>query len=247
MAMTITLRAICVTLTAALLILAAGVAQAQELKVGNVYRDAVPLTKDSGGVILPLPRGEWQLVALEASRHTRGDDNANLSAFSGALVSLDLSKQKRLKSFVSFYVVASDMFYGGWKVPDYCGAQDLLHLMRIEAHRRREIRCWGIKSYGMGLGPNSAQWLRDTHAWIAANTSKMPASVIGVTYIRASGPKLIEVRYFFNPEAVGQARSGWSTTLVGADPKKARYIESLKGFGERWEPRVEQGFEGKRP
>jgi hypothetical protein len=28
---------------------------------------------------------------------------------------------------------------------------------------------------------------------------------------------------------------------------KSKYIESLKGFGERRKPRVEQGFAGKRP
>lgn len=243
--MTTVLRVSLVAWTA-MLILAAG-AQAQELKIGNVYRGAVQLTKDSGGVILPLPDGEWKLVALEPSRNNRGDSPANLAALNGALVSLDLDKQKRLKSFITFYIVASDMFYGGWKVPDYCGASDLLHLVRTEARQRREIRCWGIKGYGMGLGPNAAQWLRDNHAWIAANTSKMPVTVIGVTYIRASGPKLLEARYFFNPEAAGHARAGWSKTLVDATPKKAKYIDSLKEFGATWEPRVEQGFAGKMP
>lgn len=132
-------------------------------------------------------------------------------------------------------------------MPPYCSANDLLHLEKAEARRRREIRCWGIKSYGMGLPPNTSQWFRDTHDWIATNTARMPASVIGITYVRASGPKLLNVHYFFNPEAVGQARTGWTNSLVQSDPKKAKFIESLKGFGTRWEPRVEQGFAGKQP
>lgn len=219
--------------------------RAQDLKLGEIYRGTVQLTKESGGIVLPLPNGEWQLVALEPSRHTR--DEANLAAWSGAFVSLELSKQQRLKSFITFYMVASDMFAGGWKVPASCTATNTLHLVRIEARQRRDIRCWGVKSYGMGVTPNSAQWYRDTNDWVVKNTKHVPATLIGVNFTRASGPKLLTAVYLFNPEAAGQARSGWTNSLVQADAKKSRYIESLKNFGERWEPRIDRGFAGKPP
>lgn len=233
-------------LLTAILIFAAGIAQAQELKVGNTYRKSVQLTKDSGGVILPLPKGEWQLVALEESRHA--ESGVNLAKLNGALVLLDLSKQGRIKSFVTFNMTASDMFYGGWKVPDFCNSSpdDVLHLEKIEARQGKNIRCWGIKFYAMTKRAD-AQWLRTTQDWIRQNTKQAPALVVSITYMRAAGPKLLDVRYFFNPVAAGLPATGWTSAAIAADEKKKKYIERLTSFGTRWEPRVETGFNGKQP
>lgn len=237
------------SLLAAILLFAAGIAQAQELKVGETYRGSVQLARGMGGVILPLPQGEWKLVAMGESRSPTN----NVPMVSGRFVSLDLDVKKRPKAFVGFTVAAADSFSGGWSLPRLCQAKNIHYREPAAASENRagkEIRCWGVEAYTLKPSTKASPWVFDFYDWVGKNTAGPPLTVLHVGYARASGPKYLIADYFFNPETAGFARQGsveWHRDRIISNPKKVTYVEDLKAWGVDWAPKVEQGFAGKQP
>jgi hypothetical protein len=244
------MRAFRGSLLAAILLLAAvHIVQAQEPKIGNIYRESVQLARGMGGVILPLPEGEWRLVAMGESR----SQNNNAPMLSGRFISTDLDAKKRPKAFVGFTVAATDSFSAGWSVPRLCQAKNLHYREPAATNENRagkEIRCWAVEAYTLKPSTKASPWVFEFYDWVGKNTAGVPLTVLHVGYARASGPKYLIADYFFNPEAAGFPRQGsveWHRDRIVSNEKKVKYVDDLKVWGAEWAPKVEQGFAGKAP
>lgn len=224
------LRAALMGVAWALIVLAA--AQAEDIKVGNRYREFAELSKGLGGIVLPLPESEWQVVTLNDSRITSVDYNIPIKT--GGFLSLPLDKSKQqIKSFISYWIASTDSMHGGWKEPDVCSSADSYYTYKSKDNRRlTRVQCWSIKLHSV----RAAQ--------------QLPPLMIGVTYFWSAGAKALHVTYFFNPETAGFApldATSWSKKGIGGDPKRAKYIDDLKTWAVGWQPKIDQGFAGKNP
>jgi hypothetical protein len=229
--MTITTRATLLSFAAGMLMFTADIALAEELKVGNHYRGSVELSKGMGGIILPLPDSDWQMVSLKDSRAAGVD--YNLPTTNGGCLALPLDKPtQQIKSFISYWAASTDPMHGGWKEPDVCGSAAAYYSYRSKDNRRlTRVQCWTIKLESVTAG------------------KYMPPLMVGVTYFWSAGAKALHVTYHFNPATAGfppLTAEGWSVAAVAAEPKQAKYLDDLKTWAAAWQPKVDQGFSGKR-
>lgn len=226
------MRAFRGSLLAVILLVAAGLAQAQEPKTGTDYHDTVRLSPGLGGIVLPLPAGSWRLTDLRES-HVSGV-GYNIPVRSGVLVASDLDqKTNQIKSLISYWHTSISSEHAGWEELSVCNDPDQYSVFKSDQNRpRKQIRCWGIK-----LQPVKASRL-------------VPEFLIGVTYFWSQDTKALHVTYFFNPQAAGFApvtQQDWSKDRIAADPQKAKYVEGLKAWATAWQLKIEQGFAGKQP
>jgi hypothetical protein len=197
--MVIALRAALSSLVA-LLVLADG-AQGEEIKVGSRYRGSAELSKGLGGIVLPLPDGEWQVTTLKDSRATGVD--YNIPTKTGGFVSLPIidKNKQQIKSLISYWVASTDSMHGGWNEPSVCGSADHYYTYRSKDNRRlTRVQCWSIKLESVLAG------------------KYLPPLMIGVTYFWSAGIKALHVTYFFNPETAGFPpldATSWSKNGIG--------------------------------
>lgn len=220
------------SLSAALLLLAASVAQAQELKLGTNYQDSVQLSKTMGGIVLPLPAGPWRLTDLKQSRIA--GPGYNLPVESGVLVPPTLdAKVKQIKSLITYWQASADSEHAGWTDHPVCNDPASYHIFQSDENRRRKkLRCWAIKLQSV------------------AQSAQVPEFLISVTYFWAEQSKAMHVTYYFNPRTAGFApvtQQGWNKDRIASDPKKVKYVEDLKVWATGWQAKIEQGFVGKAP
>lgn len=217
----------------------------EQLIVGNSYSGNIKLSSSNSGIYLTLPEGTWILTSLEKTF-----SNPNPAPLiNGRLVSID--SQKRVVGAVSFS--AGNDANGGWVVPSYCNRKDIFFLAAPDKRGGREIRCWGVNHIGMTLGSNAGKYVTDFYQWVAKNTVGMPKTMIAVDFYRASGAKYMHAEYFRNPELDGfpppqvsaWRESEWHKDRVVGDPKRLSYLESVKIWGEQWQPTFEAAFAGR--
>lgn len=223
----------------AILLLPATPGGAQEqLIVGNSYSGNIKLSSSNSGIYLPLPEGTWILAAL--TRTT--DKYYGVPMIYGRFASLD---EKRVKAVVSF--ASGNDNNAGWLVPPYCDRKDTFFLYAPDKRKGREIRCWGVNNSTMSLAETSPAYITSFFEWIAQNGLTTPKTMITVDLIRASGPKFLHATYFQNPEVDGfppLAATAWQKDKVAGAPKRLRYLEDVKKWGEQWLPRFESAFAG---
>lgn len=220
----------CKALLTAFLVSISFLANAQDMKVGEIYRGSLRLSTGLGGIVLPLPAADWKLLSLDESRKAHVDYNIPLT--SGSLVSLDLDRdRKQIKSLIAFWFASTGTMNGGWEIPPLCSDSEQYYTYKHDQNRRRrQVRCWGIKLQSVKASP------------------QVPPFFIGVTYFWSQGAKGFYATYYFNPETEGFPplnAQEWSKQGITADPKKAQYIDKLKAWGEAWQSNIERGFAGK--
>jgi hypothetical protein len=218
---------------------------AADLKVGNTYSGSVKIIDTMSGIYLPLPSGEWKLIGLGTIRSRLGE----VAMLGGRFVAVELDSAKRPRAFLNF-VVATEASINGWKRPEFCEQKNLHYVEPKDVRQSRsggEIRCWGIVAQSMHPADNAEQYVRDAYDWIAKNTKGAPQTTLRTTFVRASGPKYLIADYMFSPEAAHLPRwsnVAWDPARIVANSDQARYIETLKHFGNAWSAKVERGFSG---
>lgn len=219
-------------------------AAAQELAVGQVHHG--PLVW--AGKQIPLPAGAWLLAGLGAGEPPTGAPGPVGAVGSAVLLA---EAEGRVTGFVLAYtnLVPGD---GGWGAADDCARDDLHLAERIYDTPLFRSCAW----VGHALGNDGGD-----PAWVAARGLierrgwRLPAAWL-VAGLRLSDPRdVVEVRYYFNPEAEGVppddqaawAAHPWSAARVGADPRRAAMVAEVVSFARAMRRPLAEGFKNRLP
>ena len=218
---------------------------AEELKVGNVYRTSVKILDTMGDVYLPLPEGDWQLIGLGMSSTREG----HVPLLTGRLVTMAVDKNRRPLAFITF-TVATQGSSAGWAPPPVCARKDL-NFVYPEDPRQNvsggRIDCWAVYPTTMRPPENAPSWMLDAYKWTGTHTAGMPLTTIVAQYIHASGFKILDASYMFNPEAQGfkaLSFNSWDRARIVSEKHLVTYVERVHQFAVTWKPRMERGFSG---
>lgn len=231
---------------AALAPLCAAAEGLEKVAMGTVVRG----TADLGPRQIPLPPGDWQLIARQV--HSSGG-NSGANNVLIARVYLGQVEAGVLKA--SIHAIASlDSSPGGWtRNRSICDRTDTHFAESDRNYNTRDTECWILNHIGMTLGPNPLQVHVDFYR--LTDDKKRPKTAIVNSYYLVKGFGFLEVHYGVNPELEGfeptptadWRGNPWHRDAVGNDPKRVAYIARMKAEGERLFPLVKAGFDRRLP
>ncbi|MCG8511309.1 MAG: hypothetical protein MI741_18990 [Rhodospirillales bacterium] len=193
---------------------------------------------------IPLPEGEWVLVGLR-------EYSINGPFASGVLARFDGDTVFQLTSF------DVPLSWGPGYVASKLCERDDVHFTKRKANQAGGNQdCWIVNHWRMTGGGQRLplQWDQALE-YAVENGISVPINMMTVEYRRATSHRMMNVNYFFNPEAEGfpppkyadWSTSDWHRDRARLDPKRAAYIETIKAWGEAWKVQVDAGFDGKLP
>jgi hypothetical protein len=221
---------------------ALGAQSVHQMPIGTIVKNVVQL----GERQIPLPEGEWSLIAKET----------RLSGGSAAGVPLAYVYLAQVRGgVVARFIFAGtnlEGISGGWaRDRAVCDRGDTHSASSDRNYNSRDTECWVTNHLDMTLGANTWQVHKDFFQW--SQDKKRPATALAIEYYLVKNFDFLRVQYGFNPELEGFERtpnSGWRGNPwhkdhASEDPKKIAYIQKVKAEGERLLPLVRSGFDGR--
>ncbi len=213
------------------------------VRLGETYRNLLQL-KTFGSPQVPLPPGDWKLVALGESR----SDNVNIRIVKGHLIQLGGKDGKEMSGRVSFYVPDGPS-RGGWAAPASCARTNLLvNLSKSVASGSYD--CAWMTAFGLTRNDKSPSELNQFYDYVDANKIKKPISVVGVSYAISDGRTYLMADYAFNPDLQDvrpAASSLWHPDRYKEDSKRVAYVDQLKSWMQGWRSTVADAYKGRLP
>ena len=235
----------CTILLALVLIgCAAGSYNAPKHQVGQTFRDHIIV--GSFNTNIPLPEGEWTLIG-----YGKWTNNNNTKFNQLFLAQINSNK---LEKFIE--VTASDENHDwGYSEKPFCKRQDVLHLVKRVNSAGGNQDCWGINHWTMTLGNESSKFWEQGFKYLRSTNTEIPLTALVVGFNKANNRSSLIVNYGSNPELAGLAPSkqahwsvnDWHKDRYYNDKAKVAYVNLLKSWGEKWDPKVNNGFKGKLP
>lgn len=216
-------------------------AQADDgVRVGETFRGVVQL-KTYGSPQVPLPPGDWTLVALG---ETRSKDTYNTRLLTGYLV------QTKGGMFAgrTIFKVPDSPTRGPWEAPSFCTRKDFLANFTVETGANGPFDCLYIFGSGLGRAKNAPQELGAFYDYLEREKIKKPTTALNIGYAVSDARTYLLVDYFLNPELEGVKPAGvsaWHVDHYREDAKRSDYVEVMKGWAQRWRDNVRDGYKGK--
>jgi hypothetical protein len=200
-----------------------------------------------GSKQIPLPAGEWSLLAREVTRSPASATAASIPTLRAYLVQFKGGTLDRWIYAASNTEVGSH----GWsRDRSVCDRNDV-HFGASDAnYNARDTECWIVNHEVFTRSNNPA----DIHNIFYDKTHDKgrPMAAIVAHYYLVKGPNYLGVKYYSNPEnadferASGSWRANsWHRDLAAQDPKKVAYIAKLKSEGESLLPLLKRGLDGR--
>jgi hypothetical protein len=193
-----------------------------------------------GGNQVPLPDGEWTLVAQDKIVHERVRYNVSvLSREIGNVVSqLVMTNNASPAHLPRFQPYAA------------CESETYLFTAVLENTFRGRQDCWRTLPFLMGAAASNQPHIQAFLDDARARGIAVPAVMMGVGFHVADGPDTIDVFYLWNPDLVvpnqqtGQVwgYQDWTLDAIKQDPRKMAAFEVLRDWAATWHSRVWDGF-----
>jgi len=206
--------------------------------LGRTYRESIMVN----GFNLPLPTGNWAMLANSSVKITKDPNNTGMSYFLGRI------EHKRLIGGVVIFALRSPPpSSSGFEEFKRCndpGSTTYIFKEEITPFNRQA--CWLISTY---FTPPWQQWAdravtlstitRAAAGDMSAKGVSYSQDLVAVQFYRAEKWGVIDATYLFDPEGEG-IKSGIAPTMHDSDwfgprlqlfPEKIAYINKLKNWG----------------
>jgi len=234
------------TILLAVALLLAGNASAQNVldaPLGTTFQT----TAKFGPKQIPLPAGEWSLLARESTRSPASATAPAIPILRAYLVQM---KGGKLDRWI-FATGNTEVTSGGWvRRRDVCDRSDVHFAASDSNYNSRDTECWMINHVIMTRGNNPTTIARSFYDQTA--DKGRPATALVEQYFLVKGSSYLDVTYYSNPENAGFEKSSvdwraspWHRDLAGQDPNKVAYIAKLKTEGESLLPLLKRGLDGR--
>jgi hypothetical protein len=217
--------------------------------MGRMYHDSIMVD----GFKLPMPPGEWAMLANTSVKALKDPNNTGMNYFLGRI------ENKRLVAAIIILAMRSQG--SGFVKFDGCDNPDNIYSMKEDVEPFGHQSCWVIHSF---FTPPWQQWgdqatklsnlMRAAAGDLAAKGITYPQDLVAVQFYRSETWGLLETSYLFSPEA-SHITSNVAPSFRDADwfgpnlhryPEKVAYAEKLEAWGNVFWPRVKAAFdEGK--
>lgn len=228
------------SLVASLLVIGGARAEGLEkLPIGSVVKGTATL----GDRQIPLPDGEWRLIAKQVTRSGVEIARAYLVQLEGNTLKAAIQAAASLSASA-----------GGWmRRRDICDRADTHFSDSDRNYNVSNTECWTLNHMGLTMSGSPAQVHVDFYRY--TDDKKRPRTALVNGYYIVKGFHFLEVQYGYNPELEGfeptpnsdWRGNPWHRDVVATDPKKAALIAWLRAEGERLFPLVKKGFGGGLP
>jgi hypothetical protein len=195
------------------------------------------------GKSVPLPPGQWIVVAHVPAQNTGGPE------------SLVLAQTRRDKLRRAVLVQASpqaDQSATGFRRSRQCARTALLYAKTISNDEYGRQDCWTIdhnlSTQSQGEAPPI---IRAAIGELELRGVKYPPVLLSAFFRLADRQSFLQAVYYFNPEMDGITtkpalweESDWNRNSIHQYPEKIAYVEKLRAWAEAWHPAVRDGFQG---
>src|SRR5262245_2084245 len=195
------------------------------------------------GMTVPLPPGQWVVVA-----HFPGPDH-------GGVESLFLAQFRRDKLSRAILVQAriqADESATGFPRSALCARPALLYAKTISNEELGRQDCWTI-DHNVSMRPerDAQPILGSAIGELDLRGVKYPPVLLSAFFRLADKQRSLDVVYYLNPETDGITsksaswdESDWNRNTIQQYPEKIAYVEKLHAWAETWHPAVRDGFQG---
>lgn len=209
------------------------------VQLGATYRGILQL-KTYGSPQVPLPPGDWKLVALGENRDRIG----NTRMLQGFLIQV---RTGVLAGRVIFDVPDAPS-RGGWTRPAMCDRKNILVNFSQPEKAFGSYDCLTIEPVSMVRAATASQLAGQFYDYLDVNKIKRPNTAISTAFNISDGRSYLNVSYLFNPDLekiTPVAGSLWHIDRYKEDPKRAAYVDKIKTWAQNWRPQLADGLKGK--
>lgn len=213
------------------------------VRLGETYRGVVHL-KTYGSPQVPLPPGDWKLVALGDSV----TNTNNIRVLKGHFIQTGGQGEKDMRGRVSFSVTDSPV-RGSWIMPAICSRTDFIANFSKPVAAEGYDCAW-ITAYSLIRPNRSGDELNQFYDYVDQNKIKKPPTVVGVSYAISDGRSYLTIDYAFNPdiEKIPSASTTlWHRDRYKEDPKRVVYVERLSNWAQAWRKNVADAYKNRLP
>ena len=212
-----------------------------EMAPGTKVTDMVTMGRND----IPLPKGEWELVATRAKR----------SGSSGKIGDAYLVQESGESGVRDIYIRANVEVSGcgGWdRVKAVCDRKNVHFNVSDRNYDSSNIDCWSLNHL-----VTNPYFETKNPFWKEVNKYRQEslghvATYIVNHYMMSSRCNFINVRYGSLPEKFGfppsrnlvWKNSDWAPGIAATDPERVRFIAAAKAFGEKLHNTVRKAFDG---
>lgn len=192
---------------------------------------------DAAAARVPLPPGAWTTIYDGDQAVLRGAAHRQIlfSVSRGMVGRAVLVYRVQLGMRYEFLPRTSCSSPGYW----YATAEPV-------APDRTRGACWHVRAVNLGLA-GEPHWVNPVmSAYADGRELYLPATMIGVRYVRHHQGEMLQVDYLWNPDLLLPPPDAgvwqpddWSNAAVEADPRKRAIMQVIRGWAEEWEPRVQ--------
>jgi hypothetical protein len=207
------------------------------------------------GFELPLPPGEWAMLANSTVHVINHPQNTGMQYFLGRI------EHARLTGAIGVTALRSaDQI--GFEEAATCANQENIYTRRVDVMPFAHQACWTVHlvfTGGMQKWGDKAAQIGSIYRMAAGDLSAKgvtyPQDMIAVHFVRSETWGLLEAVYHFSPETeqiqsntVGTPHdSDWAPANIQRFPDKLAYTEKLKQWGDAHWPSFESAFDAGAP
>lgn len=212
-----------------------------EMAPGTKVTDMVTMGRND----IPLPEGEWELIATRAKR----------SGSSGKIGDAYLVQESGESGVRAVYIWANVEVSGcgGWKrVKAVCDRKNVHFNVSDRNYDNRNIDCWNLNHVIVNpyLETKNPFW-KEVNKYRQDNANYAGTHIVN-HYMMSSRCNFVNVRYYSLPERFGfppsrgmvWKNSDWAPGIAATDPERVRFIAAAKAFGEKPHSTVRKAFDG---
>lgn len=219
--------------------------------LGSTYHGKILMS----GFELPLPPGEWAMLASSTVHLSKHPENAGMQYFLGRI------EHRRLTGAIEVIALRSPDRIG-FEEPGICASQENIYTRNDEVTPFAHQACWTVHlvfTGGMQQWADKAAKMSSIYRMAGGDLSAKgvtyPQDMIAVHFFRSETWGLLEAVYHFSPETE-HIRSNTVPTLHDSDwfganlqrfPDKLAYTEKLKQWGDTHWPSFESAFDAGAP
>jgi hypothetical protein len=220
------------------------ISTAKDYSIGTIFRDMIQYDFSAARLKVPLPPGNWKLLAKRQSR----TDPSNVTLETSYFIRHD----QRLVTGLMKIVVPREMIDSHWGASKNCSEKRKRRAWYVhdDSYEKRE-NCTIIFPL-RGFRRNSNR-MHDISGYIDKNHLVIPNSWIFSRFARTYNEDFLTVDYALPQEHYGfqrekkysNTKSPWSVDNISSHPKKKAFMKKANAWIKSWKGLVDSGFKNK--